>query len=180
MRPIPLLVLLCLSAGGCVVAPPSASLAPAPAAAVPDRVPAVAAVPADDPALGLLRRMIEEAHGRRDAAALSQLYVAGPVYEWRGRSIPLTGRRDLERHLRKVWSNRRELRLDLQVAELHVHADRAYEFGSYEETWLEDGERRITEFGRYVTAYLREADGEWRIVRTLGFSHLLAKKAGAE
>jgi hypothetical protein len=57
---------------------------------------------------------------------------------------------------------------------LRVHSDRAYEFGSYEETWIDPKGIRVTEFGRYVTAYTRTGDGAWRISRTLGYSDLTA------
>jgi nuclear transport factor 2 (NTF2) superfamily protein len=138
-------------------------------------------VPRDAEAdLALVRRLVEDTHGRRDAQALGALHVDAAVYEWRGRAASLTGRAELVRHLGDVWANRRELRLNLEVSELRIHADRAYEFGSYEETWINPQEIRVTEFGRYVTAYAREMDGQWRITRTVGFANLVATKKTAE
>jgi len=163
MQPIPLLlVLLLFILGGCATASPGLSQLGA------------------ESDLALVRKLVEDTHGRRDAAALGALHADTAVYEWRGRSAPLTGRAELVRHLGDVWADRRELRLSLQVSELRVHADRAYEFGSYEETWIDPREMRVTEFGRYVTAYAREADGQWRIARTFGFSNLIATKKTAE
>ncbi len=130
--------------------------------------------------LARLRRLVEDTHGRRDAAALGALHADTAVYEWRGRAVPLTGRAELVRHLGEVWANRRELRLNLEAAELRIHEDRAYEFGSYEETWIDPADTRVTEFGRYVTAYAREADGQWRIARTVGFANLIAARAMAD
>jgi len=157
MHLIPLLlVLLLFILGGCATASPGlSSLGP-------------------ESDLALVRKLVEDTHGRRDAAALGALHADTAVYEWRGRAAPLTGRAELVRHLGDVWADRRELRLSLQVSELRVHGDRAYEFGSYEETWIDLREKRVTEFGRYVTAYAREPDGQWRIARTFGFSNLIA------
>lgn len=124
--------------------------------------------------LATLRRLIEGTHGRRDAAALGALHTEEAVYEWRGRGTPVTGRAALVRHLGEVWATRRELRLELTVSDLRIHAGRAYEFGSYEETWIDPRDVRVTEFGRYVTAYARAADGQWRVERTVGFAHLVA------
>ncbi|MBL9212206.1 MAG: nuclear transport factor 2 family protein [Opitutaceae bacterium] len=143
-------------------------------------VPAGPVVLGAESELALLRRLVEDTHGRRDAAALGALHADTAVYEWRGRGVPLTGRADLVRHLGEVWANRRELRLNLQASELRIHDDRAYEFGSYEETWIDPTDTRVTEFGRYVTAYAREADGQWRIARTVGFANLVAARAVAD
>lgn len=130
--------------------------------------------------LATLRRLIEETHGRRDAVALGALHANQAVYEWRGRGTPVTGRTELVRHLSEVWAARRELRLELTVGDLRIHADRAYEFGSYEETWIDARDVRVTEFGRYVTAYARALDGQWRVERTVGFAHLVATGKTAE
>lgn len=130
--------------------------------------------------LAILRGLIEETHGRRDAAALGALHADQAVYEWRGRGTPVTGRTELVRHLSEIWAARRELRLELTVGDLRVHSDRAYEFGSYEETWIDARDVRVTEFGRYVTAYARALDGQWRVERTVGFAHLVATGKPAE
>lgn len=129
--------------------------------------------------LAVLRKLVEDTHGRRDAVALGALHAESAVYEWRGRATPVTGRVELVRHVRDIWADRRELRLNLQVAEVSVHTDRAYEFGTYEETWIDPRDIRVTEFGRYVTAYARETDGQWRIARTFGFANLVATRKSA-
>ena len=130
--------------------------------------------------LAVLRRQLEDIHGSRDAAALSALHTEGTVFDWRGRSTPVTGRVALEKSRRETWASRRELRLMLEVAELRIHSDSAYEFGSYEQSWIDQQGRNISEFGRYVTAYAREADGQWRIARTFGFADLIATKKASE
>lgn len=143
-------------------------------------VPSGTSAPEAGAELATLRRLIEETHGRRDAAALGALHADQAVYEWRGRGTPVTGRTELVRHLGEIWAARRELRLELTVGDLRVHSDRAYEFGSYEETWIDARDVRVTEFGRYVTAYARALDGQWRIERTVGFAHLVATGKPAE
>ena len=129
--------------------------------------------------LASLRKQIEDIHGARDASAYSALHSEDAVFEWRGRATQVTGRAALEKNRREVWAARRELRLSLQVGDLRVHADRAYEFGTYEETWIDTRGSRVTEFGRYVTAYARAGDGGWRIARTFGYSDLTAVKANS-
>lgn len=124
-----------------------------------------------------MRKQIEDIHGSRDAIAFGALHTVDTVFDWRGRSNGVTSRAALEKNRREVWQGRRELRLALQVSELQIHADRAYEFGSYEETWIDPQGSRVTEFGRYVLAYALERDGQWRIARTVGYSDLTAKKA---
>ena len=126
--------------------------------------------------LSLLRKQIEDIHGSRDAAAFASLHTDATIFEWRGRPSAVTGRTALEKSQREMWAGRRELRLMLQVSELRIHGDRAYEYGSYEETWIDPYGSKLTEFGRYVTAYAREADGQWRIARTFGFADLTATK----
>lgn len=130
--------------------------------------------------LTLLRKQLEDIHGSRDAAAFAALHTDGTIFEWRGRPTPITGRTALENAQREIWAGRRELRLTLQVSELRVHRDRAYEYGSFEETWIDPYGSKLTEFGRYVTAYAKEADGQWRIARTFGFTDLTATKRVSE
>jgi nuclear transport factor 2 (NTF2) superfamily protein len=127
--------------------------------------------------LAHLRRQLVDIHGSRDAAAFGALHTEAVVYEWRGRSGSVVGRAALESSMREIWATRRELRLNLEVSELRVHADRAYEYGAYEETWTNARGSQVTEFGRYVTAYLLERSGQWRIERTFGFSNLIATRA---
>jgi ketosteroid isomerase-like protein len=127
--------------------------------------------------LAAMRKLIEDIHGSRDVIAFGALHTADTVFDWRGRSNRVTSRAALEKNRREVWAARRELRMSLQVSELQVHADRAYEFGSYEETWIDSQGSRVTEFGRYVLAYAMERDGQWRIARTVGYSDFTAKKA---
>src|SRR5207249_4197432 len=115
--------------------------------------------------LTLVRMHLEDVHRSRDVTAFGALHTDGTVYEWRGHGAPVTGRTALESSTRAIWAKRQNLHLSLQVSELQIHAERAYEFGSYEETWIDSQGRQVTEFGRYVAAYSHEADGEWRIAR---------------
>ena len=127
--------------------------------------------------LASLRKQLEDVYGNRDVAAFGALHTDSVVYEWRGRPASMAGRAGLENTQREIWATRRELRRSLAVGELRIHSDRAYEFGSYEETWIDPQGSRVTEFGRYVMSYVREFDGTWRVARTFGFAELMAKKA---
>jgi hypothetical protein len=131
-----------------------------------------------DGELGLLRKQIEDIHGNRDVAAFGALHTETTARDWRGRPA-IVGRSELERSTRDLWAHRRELRLNLHVGEIRIHADRAYEFGSYEETWIDAQGSRVTEFGRYATTYVQLA-GTWKIERALGFSDVTATKRVAE
>jgi ketosteroid isomerase-like protein len=161
MKPIFVLTLL-LTLAGCASAPWAGSS------------------PSAESELGFLRKQLEAVHASGDVAALGALHTDATVFDWRGRSEPLTGRVALESNRREVWSHRRDLRLSLEVAELRIHGDRAYEFGSYAESWVDGRGIQVTEFGRYVTAYARETDGKWRIARAFGFSDLTATGKTAE
>jgi hypothetical protein len=132
--------------------------------------------PAGESELALLRRQLEDIHGSRDAAAFGALHLESAIVEWRGRTAALIGRLAIEENRRESWATRRELRLSLNVTEVRIHDARAYEFGSYEETWVDLHGNQVTDFGRYVTAYARASDGQWRIARTLGFTDVRATK----
>ena len=121
-------------------------------------------------ALADLRQQIEATHATRDAKAFGALHTESVVFEWQGRATPLIGRADLIASRLKVWAPRADLRLTLQVSELRIHTDRAYEFGSYEESWTNPDGGRVIERGRLVTAYVLEKDGRWRVARTFGFT----------
>jgi ketosteroid isomerase-like protein len=127
-------------------------------------------------ALADLRGRIEATHASRDAKAFGALHTESVVFEWQGRATPLTGRADLIASRLKVWAPRADLRLILRVSELRVHSDRAYEFGSYEETWTNPDGRGVIERGRFVNAYLLEKDGRWRVSRTFGFTDSTSTK----
>lgn len=103
-------------------------------------------------ALASLRNQIEAVHAERDAAAFANLHTESTIFEWQGRATPLVGRAALEASRLKVWAPRRELRLRNKVSELRIHADRAYEFGSYEETWVAPDGTHVTELARPATA----------------------------
>jgi ketosteroid isomerase-like protein len=156
MKPVIIIALL-LSLAGCATAP----WEPAPTQTV-------------ESSLAILRKQLEDVHASRDVAGFGALHTDTAVFEWRGQPAPLTGRLAVENSRREAWALRREPHLSLEVSELRIHVDRAYEFGSYEESWIDAKGKQVTEFGRYVTAYARELDGRWRIARRIGFTHLIA------
>jgi ketosteroid isomerase-like protein len=165
MKPL-LVVLLLLSLCGC--------------ASLPVVGPSVRATRTAETELAALRRQIEDIHGSRDIAAFVALHTDSVVFEWRGRTAPLTGRAALETSQREWWANRRELRLSLQVSDLRIQGGRADENGSYEETWIDPQGNRVTEFGHYSTTYAREADGQWRIAQVLGAKDVTATSKTAD
>lgn len=127
-------------------------------------------------ALAFVRAEVEAVHARRDAEGFGALHTESTVFEWQGRATPLVGRVDLVASRRKVWAPRQNLRLVVRVSEMRIHGDRAYEFGSYEESWTDPQNRNVIELGRYVTSYVLERDRRWRIARTFGFTDSTSTK----
>ena len=119
-------------------------------------------------ALALLRERLVAVHAQRDPLAYAALHTEAAVFEWPAQA-PVKGRAALETLMRENWVSRHDIRLTLKVSELSVHQDRAYEFGSYEETWLDPKGSQVTELGRYVAAYVLDGDHQWRISRFFGF-----------
>jgi len=59
--------------------------------------------------------------------------------------------------------------LRLTVSARRVAPDHATEFGAFEQSWRDSRGVRMTEYGRYVSLLLRQADGRWRMDRFFGF-----------
>ena len=66
--------------------------------------------------------------------------------------------------------------LQITVASLNIHGNHAYEFSSFAERWVDPDGSRMTELGRYVTAYVVDQSGRWRIVRIFGFTDSVSKE----
>ncbi len=69
----------------------------------------------------------------------------------------------------ETTDEKRDVDLRLTVANRRVAADHATEFGGFQQSWTDSTGLRMTEFGRYVTFFLRERNGSWRMDRFFGF-----------
>ena len=119
--------------------------------------------------LALLRQDLVIVHARRDPTAYAALHTQRAIFEWQG-IAPVVGRTALEGFMENNWAARRDIRITFEVSDITVDGDRAYEFGSYTERWLDPNGSEVTEIGRYVIRYVLEPDIHWRIDRFLGFA----------
>ncbi len=108
------------------------------------------------------------AYRARDPLAYAALYTDSAVFEWPGLA-PVRAPAALADMVREMWSGERDVDLQLRVAARRVADDHATEFGAFEQTWRDSAGVVRTEFGRYATLLVRDADGAWRMDRFLGF-----------
>lgn len=127
-------------------------------------------------AIVALRNELQEVHRRLDIKGFAELHTDSGVLEWQGMAKPVVGRAALEANRREVWESRRDLTLQITVASLNIHGNHAYEFSSFAERWVDPDGSRMTELGRYVTAYVVDQSGRWRIVRIFGFTDSVSKE----
>ncbi|MGH7638968.1 MAG: YybH family protein [Gemmatimonadaceae bacterium] len=134
---------------------------------------ACAGTPADqdDAARGIdsLNARLARAYGERDPAAYAAVFTDSGVFEWPLFRV-VRGRSQLAEMARGNWSALRDMQLDLDVSSRRVFGDHAMEFGVFALSYTDDKGARSTEFGRYASAFARQADGSWLMDRFLGFA----------
>jgi ketosteroid isomerase-like protein len=118
--------------------------------------------------LNAVNARLSDAYRRRDPAAYAALFTDTAVFEWPA-IAPVRGPAALGAMGRAIWAGQRDVDLRVRVASRRVAADHATEFGAFEQTWTDTAGVRRTEFGRYVTALVRQPDGRWLMDRWLGF-----------
>lgn len=99
--------------------------------------------------------------GLRESWWLSSLAVARTARQ----RLTNSGRTELAQRP----AGERDAGLGLDVASRLVASEQATEFGAFQQAWTDSVGIRRTEFGRYVTYFLRQNDGSWKIDRFLGF-----------
>jgi len=115
-----------------------------------------------------LNARLVDAYRRRDPAAYAALFTDTAVFEWPAFNT-VRGPAALAAMARDNWAAEREVELRLRIAARRLAADHATEFGAFEQSWRDTAGVRRTEFGRYVSLVVRQADGTWRLDRFLGF-----------
>ena len=115
-----------------------------------------------------LNARLVDAYRHRDPNAYAALFTDSAVFEWPAFNT-VRGPVALAAMARDNWAAERDVDLRLTVASRRVGADHATEFGAFEQTWSDSAGVRRTEFGRYVSYFLRQADGSWRMDRFFGF-----------
>jgi hypothetical protein len=78
---------------------------------------------------------------------------------------------------RDNWLSLRDMDLELSVSSRRLAPDHATEFGAFQQSWSDSSGVRMTEYGRYVTLLLRQADGSWRMDRFFGFEDSTRRRA---
>jgi ketosteroid isomerase-like protein len=119
-------------------------------------------------AIDSLNARLVSSYRARDPQAYAALYTDSAVFEWPAFNT-VRGPAALAAMARDNWAAERDVDLGLAVASRRVAVDHATEFGAFEQTWTDSAGVRRTEFGRYVTYFVRQANGGWRMDRFFGF-----------
>ena len=115
-----------------------------------------------------LNAKLVSAYRARDPQAYAALFTDSAVFEWPAFNT-VRGPAALAAMARDNWAAERDVDLRLTVTSRRLGGDHATEFGAFEQTWSDSAGVRRTEFGRYVSYFLRQADGSWRMDRFFGF-----------
>lgn len=115
-----------------------------------------------------LNARLVSAYRARDPQAYAALFTDSAVFEWPAFNT-VRGPAALAAMARDNWAGERNVDLRLAVANRRVAADHATEFGAFQQTWTDSAGVRRAEFGRYVSYFLRQPDGSWRMDRFFGF-----------
>jgi len=120
---------------------------------------------------GMVRQMIERS-GVEFAMAVNQGNSASiaAFYADNARLLPpgapmIEGRQNLQAFWQSFIDTTVSRRLDLKPLEIKVQGNLAYETGTYMfQFQLQDQSQMVTETGKYVTLWERQADGSWKII----------------
>ena len=115
-----------------------------------------------------LNARLVSAYRARDPQAYAALFTDSAVFEWPAFTT-VRGPAALAAMARDNWAGERDVDLRLTIASRRLATDHATEFGAFEQTWTDSAGVRRTEFGRYVSYFLRQSDGRWRMDRFFGF-----------
>ena len=124
-----------------------------------------------------LNARVVQAYRSHDPVAYAALYTDTAVFEWPAFNT-VRGPTKLAAMARDNWATLRDMDLRLSVSSRRVASDHATEFGAFEQSWRDSSGTRMTEFGRYVSFLLREADGSWRMDRFFGFEDSTRRAVG--
>ena len=115
-----------------------------------------------------LNAAVVRAYRTHDPQAYAALYTDTAVFEWPAFNT-VQGPAELAAMARSNWASLRDMDLRLTVSARRVAPDHATEFGAFAQSWRDSRGVRMTEYGRYVSLLLRQADGRWRMDRFFGF-----------
>jgi uncharacterized protein (TIGR02246 family) len=137
---------------GCAVQQSSTSAAPRGAAGVRAQIEQNAA-------------RFSEAFNRGDVAAVAVMYDTGAVVLAPNAPV-MRGRQNIE----ALWAGARQQgfkTLDLVVNSVEVIGSHAIELGSYTLVIQPPGQGEMTDRGKYMVVWKRQADGSWKLYRDM-------------
>jgi len=115
-----------------------------------------------------LNARLVSAYRARDPQLYAAIFTDSAVFEWPAFNT-VRGPAALAAMARDNWAGERDVDLRLTIASRRLASDHATEFGAFEQTWTDSAGVRRTEFGRYVSYFLRQPDGSWRMDHFFGF-----------
>ncbi|HVE71228.1 MAG TPA: DUF4440 domain-containing protein [Thermoanaerobaculia bacterium] len=106
-----------------------------------------------------------DAFNRGDMAALAAMYDTGAVV-LAPNAPPMRGRQNIE----ALWTGARQQgfkTLNLTVNSVEVVGSHAIELGSYTLVIQPQGQGEMTDRGKYMVLWRRQADGTWKLYRDM-------------
>ncbi len=106
-----------------------------------------------------------ETFNRGDVVALAAMYDTGAVV-LAPNAPPMRGRQNIE----ALWAGARQQgfrTLNLTVNSVELIGDHAIELGSYTLVVQPSGQPEMTDRGKYMVIWKRQADGTWRLYRDM-------------
>ena len=151
-RPTTFVLGMCLVVCGCATVQSSPSATTAAAAAVRAQIEQATA-------------RFTETFNRGDVAAIASMYdTAGVVLA--PNAPPMRGRQNIE----AFWAGARQQgfkTVNLTVNSVELIGDHAIELGSYALVFQPPGQGEMTDRGKYLVIWRRQADGTWKLYRDM-------------
>ncbi len=127
-------------------------------------------LPAGEASAGIdsLNARLVRVYRTHNPQAYAALYTDSAVFEWPAFNT-VRGPAGLAAMARSNWASLKDMDLRLAISSRRFAPDHATEFGAFEQSWRDSSGGRMTEFGRYVSVFVRQKDGSWRMDRFFGF-----------
>jgi len=108
-----------------------------------------------------------DAWDKADALSIASLFAKdGVLLSQNGKSFK--GQEQILDHLKPVMEGAgKGVKATIGVVNVWLDGETAYETGKYTYQYQEKG-KPVTEAGRYVTIWKRQADGSWKIIMDMG------------
>jgi uncharacterized protein (TIGR02246 family) len=121
-----------------------------------------------------LERRAREAAEAKDLDRYVSFYAADAVLFWPGR--PMVRGRAAIREFMQALLSMPAFSLSFETVEVHVSraGDLAYSYGTNRVSLVGPNGKRVTDRGKYLTVYRKQADGTWKVVADIGNSDLPA------